>query len=57
MHGAGAGVGEVLGPLLAGVLYDASGQSYAWAFTSIGIVLAAGALAAWLARAPTMPSG
>jgi OFA family oxalate/formate antiporter-like MFS transporter len=45
-------IGNAMGPLSAGLFYDAFGKTYTWAFICFGVVLAIGAFTAWIAKAP-----
>jgi MFS family permease len=48
-------LGQVAGPLVAGVLADWSGD-YRWGFTVLAIAATLGSVAFWLAHKPTLPS-
>lgn len=45
-------VGNAMGPLSAGLFYDAFGGTYTWGFICFGVVLAVGAFTALIAKAP-----
>ncbi len=48
-------IGLGLGPALAAISYDATGQSYTFAFVAFGVVYVLAAILIWLARKPELP--
>ena len=49
-------IGLGLGPAFAAVSYDASGQSYTFAFVAFGAVYVLAGILIWLARKPVLPA-